>query len=426
MSFVNITEAARLAECSEKTLRRAIDAGELAAQPRQHKNQPLMIDLAALQVYLEKTRGVQLHDPTPQAAQSAQTTVPDDTLAARIAALEQRMQEMEKARDEERMLGGGSDYQALTLATLSEKIKAEQRTTTWLKNRLEVLGREKSTFALSEELATQHQRIIAIEDYKGQIDALAARLASCELFDTWDAGALKELGEQMQAGQQAINETREAANEVRGFLFTLTEEVNALKQQIEPIETSRQNVQALPASTPTEALQDLAKRIEQAEKDEAQDVAALTQHIESLDKKIGGYLAQHKQAIESVATKLNEMIATHQAVIENIKDINGHLADLREATKSRRKRTQDHKPADSQEGSDGMARLADFAAAHGVRQATVEGVVEHRTLTPIFHQGTLYLGRTGQRQFWQIFNNGPGWADCPGCPHDDKPGPIAQ
>lgn len=161
MSLINIAEAARVAGCSDKTLRRAIDEGKLKVQPRKVPNHPIMVDVEDLQAYLAERRGVQVEvmevkvSPLPvkekpsrsgsdsalvdritelerivhdllmdqrgdvtelnvllsHAGEDAQQQ--DTGLAGRVAELEQTIRTMQEEFESHRLLGGSPDYLAL-------------------------------------------------------------------------------------------------------------------------------------------------------------------------------------------------------------------------------------------------------------------------------------------------------------------------
>lgn len=98
MSLINIQEAARITDCSDKTLRRAIEAGELVAQPRERANQPIMIVVEDLQTYMAARHGVQLEvtEVTPLPSKEKPSRSGTDTaLVDRIAALERLVQDLQ-------------------------------------------------------------------------------------------------------------------------------------------------------------------------------------------------------------------------------------------------------------------------------------------------------------------------------------------
>lgn len=86
MELITITEAAQRAGVTDKTLRRAIEAGKLVAQPRVYKNQPVMIAEQDLEQWLA-SRSVQI---------VVQSGSVDPDLASRLAELEQTVQRLQE------------------------------------------------------------------------------------------------------------------------------------------------------------------------------------------------------------------------------------------------------------------------------------------------------------------------------------------
>jgi hypothetical protein len=90
MDYLTIFEAAKQSGVSDKTLRRAIENGKLATQPRLYKNQPVMIAVADLESYCvsrqEKALTRRVH--------TQRLDVPQN-VSSRLVELETRVQQLE-------------------------------------------------------------------------------------------------------------------------------------------------------------------------------------------------------------------------------------------------------------------------------------------------------------------------------------------
>jgi hypothetical protein len=150
--LITITEAASRANVNDKTLRRAIDAGNLAVQPRTYRNQPVMIAVQDLESYIASRQPTQL------------VSVNAD-LATRLAEVEQTLARTQEAQ----LLGVGRDLLALGPADdayTQNRIDSLEQRITELEKEQEVNIR-----LINEWIAKSEKRITELED------ALAAEQA---------------------------------------------------------------------------------------------------------------------------------------------------------------------------------------------------------------------------------------------------------